>query len=79
MGKLRKFPLNYDEDYDADIHRLIISTPLRRRSERLRQLIREGLRASKSEESPAESAKVSETNPTASQNGTHPRNVDYTP
>lgn len=73
MGKLRKFPLNYDEDYDADIHRLIMSTPLRRRSERLRQLIREGLRASKSEESSMESAKPGDTNPHS------PRNVDYTP
>ncbi len=43
MSKLRRFPLTYDEDFDADIHKILMETPQKRRSERLRQLIRQGL------------------------------------
>lgn len=43
MSKSRRFPLIYDEEFDADIHRMLMETPHKRRSERLRQLIRLGL------------------------------------
>ncbi|KPV45655.1 hypothetical protein [Alicyclobacillus ferrooxydans] len=43
MSKLRRFPLTYDEEFDADIHKMLMETPQKRRSERLRQLIRLGL------------------------------------
>lgn len=43
MSKPRRFPLTYDEEFDADIHKVLIETPQKRRSERLRQLIRLGL------------------------------------
>lgn len=43
MSKLRRFPLTYDEEFDADIHKVLLETPQKRRSERLRQLIRLGL------------------------------------
>lgn len=43
MSKPRRFPLTYDEEFDADIHEVLIETPQKRRSERLRQLIRLGL------------------------------------
>lgn len=39
----RRFPLTYDEVFDADIHRAINSAPVRRRSERVRELMRLGL------------------------------------
>lgn len=45
MGKLCRFPMHYDEECDADIQELISSTPEKRRSARLRQLIRLGLAA----------------------------------
>lgn len=40
-----RFNLTYDELYDADIHELLMGTPERRRSERIRQLIRLGMAA----------------------------------
>lgn len=45
MGKLCRFPMHYDEELDMDIHQLIHETPTKRRSARLRQLIRLGLAA----------------------------------
>jgi len=43
MSNTRRFPLIYDERFDGDIHKVLIETPQKRRSERLRQLIRLGL------------------------------------
>lgn len=43
MSKLRRFPLTYDEEFDADIRKMLMETPQKRRSERIRQLIRLGL------------------------------------
>lgn|GEM_PF-3601767 len=78
MGKLRKFPINYDEEYDEDIHRLIMSTPLRRRSERLRQLIRAGMQAERPE-TPEHRVTDTPDPPSAMENTKNLRNADYTP
>lgn len=43
MSPLRRFPLHYDEEFDRDIHELLMHTPEKRRSERIRNLIRLGL------------------------------------
>lgn len=43
MSPLRRFPLHYDEEFDRDIHELLTRTPEKRRSERIRNLIRLGL------------------------------------
>lgn len=43
MSPLRRFPLHYDEEFDRDIHELLMRTPEKRRSERIRNLIRLGL------------------------------------
>ncbi|MCL6441874.1 MAG: hypothetical protein K6T83_00165 [Alicyclobacillus sp.] len=40
---LRRFPLTYDDEFDKDIHVLLQNTPKKRRSERIRQLIRLGI------------------------------------
>lgn len=50
MCALRRFPLTYDDAYDKDILLLLQSTPDKRRSERIRQLIRLGLKAEASQE-----------------------------
>jgi len=45
MSALRRFPLHYDDVFDSDIHELLTKTPVKRRSELLRALIRAGLAA----------------------------------
>lgn len=45
MSALRRFPLHYDDVFDSDIHELLTNTPVKRRSELLRALIRVGLAA----------------------------------
>ncbi len=47
MSKIKKFVLTYDEEYDEDIEKLLLSVPAGRRSERIRQLIRLGAEAEK--------------------------------
>lgn len=43
MSATKRFNLSYDEELDADIHELLTSIPEKRRSERIRHLIRLGL------------------------------------
>ncbi len=45
---LTRFSFTYDDEFDQDIHQLLQSTPEKRRSERLRQLLRLGLMAESS-------------------------------
>ena len=45
VSKTRKFLLTYDEEYDADIDQVLQHTPVKRRSERIRSLLRLGLAA----------------------------------
>ena len=45
---LTRFSFTYDDEFDKDIHQLLQSTPEKRRSERLRQLVRLGLMAESS-------------------------------
>ncbi len=40
---MKRFTLLYDEEYDKDIADLLQSVPTKRRSEKIRSLIREGL------------------------------------
>lgn len=49
----RKFPLVYDDEFDRDIHDLLRQTPQRRRSERIRTLIRLGVAAESTQAPPA--------------------------
>jgi len=48
MSALRRFPLHYDDLFDSDIHELLVNTPVKRRSELFRALIRAGLAAQSS-------------------------------
>ncbi len=45
---LTRFSFTYDDEFDKDIHEVLQSTPEKRRSERLRQLVRLGLMAESS-------------------------------
>lgn len=41
----KRFVFSYDDEYDADISAMLESTPKRRQSERVRQLLRAGMEA----------------------------------
>ena len=41
---LVRFSFTYDNEFDADIHEMLQNTPTKRRSERLRQYIRLGMK-----------------------------------
>ena len=41
---LVRFSFTYDDEFDADIHEMLQHTPTKRRSERLRQYIRLGMK-----------------------------------
>ena len=43
---LVRFSFTYDDEFDADIHEMLQNTPTKRRSERLRQYIRLGMKES---------------------------------
>ena len=43
---LVRFTFTYDDEFDADIHEMLQKTPQKRRSERMRNLIRVGMSAS---------------------------------
>ena len=43
---LVRFSFTYDNEFDADIHEMLQNTPTKRRSERLRQYIRLGMKES---------------------------------
>ena len=43
---LVRFTFTYDDEFDADIHEMLQKTPQKRRSERMRNLIRIGMKAS---------------------------------
>lgn len=53
MSNIKKFILTYDAEYDADIGRLLEEIPAGRRSERVRQLIRQGVAAERQSTNPA--------------------------
>jgi len=67
---LTRFSFTYDDEFDQDIHQLLQSTPEKRRSERLRQLVRLGLMAESSLSSVISvPASVRPESPSAAKNG----------